>query len=239
MATTSSRMGILSGIMCSRRNKCLIATLLITCVFIILILNANLFNKEEAINTDNICKLDEIELQKNFDKAKFAGNWYVTFTKGLDSSLLASLLEFYDVKVNFVLEENGQFGIKSVGGKFLGMWCPEGLGHMIAKDEEFPQKMDISFDTSTGKRFGTKNAWLVKTDYTSYGVLYSCWDKTDDGKCEASSAYAGIIQRSKDALPGNKMDEINTALVKSCIDPSTLRKIKHEGYCKSAQDAIS
>ena len=53
----------------------------------------------------------------------------------------------------------------AVGGKFMGMWCPPGVGHLVAADSAIPGKMSVFFDTPTGKRFGRKSVWLIKTDY--------------------------------------------------------------------------
>ncbi|XP_053385471.1 purpurin-like [Mercenaria mercenaria] len=153
-----------SGTIFSRRNKCLFLAIFSTVLFFILLLNIGVFSSVPTY-TGELCKLDEIQVQGSFDRKKFAGNWYATFTKGLDNSLLANLLDFYDVKTNFILRDNGDFDIKSVGGKFYGMWCPEGLGHMSAEDKEYPQKLAIFFDTPTGKQFGTKPVWVLKTDY--------------------------------------------------------------------------
>ncbi|KAL4216893.1 DNA-binding proteins Bright/BRCAA1/RBP1 and proteins containing BRIGHT domain [Mactra antiquata] len=222
----------------SRRNKCLVFSLILAAVIILLMLNSDVL-KSAPKYTGELCKLDDIELQKNFDKKKFAGNWYGAYTKGLDSGLLASVLQFYDVKINFIPQDDGNYLVKSVGSKFYGMWCPDGLGHMESPDKNHPQKMEVFFDTPTGKKFGRKSTWLLKTDYTSYGVLYSCWEETDDGYCTASGAYVGVIQRKKEPLSQDKMEEINGVIAKSCINPKALRPVKHDGYCKDVQKAIS
>lgn len=69
--------------------------------------------------------------------------------------------------------------------------------------------------------------------------MYSCWEETEDARCKAKSAYVAILQRSREPLPDGKMDEINSVVAQSCINPKALRKIKHDGYCKSEQAAIS
>ena len=48
------------------------------------------------------------------------------------------------------------------------MWCPIGEGHADVKDSDSPQKLDLYFDTPTGKKFGRKPGWVLKTDYTRY-----------------------------------------------------------------------
>ena len=48
----------------------------------------------------------------------------------------------------------------------MGMWCPIGEGHAEAREPSYPEKLSMFFDTPTGKKFGTKPAWILKTDYT-------------------------------------------------------------------------
>lgn len=63
---------------------------------------------------DKVCKLDEIELQNDFDLERFEGSWYATYTKGMENKLLAYFLEFYDVKTKFIYKDDvGSFDIKS------------------------------------------------------------------------------------------------------------------------------
>lgn len=101
----------------TRRNKCLVFSLALTAVVILWMLNSDAL-KSAPKYTGELCKLEDIELQHNFDKKKFAGSWYGAYTKGLDSGLLASLLQFYDVKVNFETQDDGNYKIKS-GKLFL------------------------------------------------------------------------------------------------------------------------
>jgi len=233
MAGTSSR----GASLLTRRNKYVMVSLVGVLVCLIMLMNAGLFSSG-PVYSGELCKVDDVEVQEDFDRAKFAGSWYGTYTKGMDNSLMATLLEFADVKVNFILKENGNYDLRSVGGKFYGMWCPEGEGHAEVKDEDFPQKLGIFFDTPTGKKFGTKPAWVVKTDYKSYGVVYSCWE-TEDGYCKAKSAYAVVLQRDKTKLPDDKMAEVKDAIARCCINPESIRPIPHKGYCKNEHKLVS
>lgn len=108
MATSKSVFGTIF----TRRNKCLIVILFVTVLFFIFLLNIGVFSSVPSY-TGDLCKLDEIPVQDGFDKKKFSGNWYVTYTKALESSLLATLMDFYDVKINFVHNDGGAFDIKS------------------------------------------------------------------------------------------------------------------------------
>ncbi|WAR10028.1 PURP-like protein [Mya arenaria] len=222
----------------SRRNKCLVVTLIFTIALLIFLMNAGLFSNVSSY-TGELCKVDDIPLQKNLNKKKFSGNWFVSNIKGLDNKLLATMMDFSDVKINFVYKDENNYDIRSVGGKMYGWWCPIGEGHVPTKDNNSPQKMQIFFDTSTGKKFGTKDLWVVKTDYTSYTILYSCWDVTSDGRCEAKGAYLAVLKRNTDPLPQSVLDEINSTVQKCCINPGSLRVVRHDGYCKKEHVEIS
>lgn len=188
--------------------------------------------------SDRICKLEDIELENEIDYTQFEGSWYATFTKGLENKLLAYFLEFYDVKAKFILKKDGNFDLRSVGGKFMGYWCPIGEGHAVSKDPDAPEKLSIYFDTPTGKKFGTKPGWILKTDYSSYCIIYSCWEETAEGACKPSSTYIVVLQRSTDKLPDDKRMDVDQALNDVCIDPGILKPIQHYGYCKKERDGL-
>lgn len=187
---------------------------------------------------DKVCKLDEIELESDLDFEKFKGSWYATYTKGMENKLLAYFLEFYDVKAKFILKDDGNFHLRSVGGKFMGYWCPVGEGHADAKDPDVPEKLSIYFDTPTGKKFGTKPGWILKTDYTNYCVIYSCWEETAEGSCKPKNTYIVVLQRSTDKLPDDKKLEVDLAVTDVCVDPGSLKPIHHYGYCKKERNGL-
>ena len=75
--------------------------------------------------------------------------------------------------------------------------------------------------------------------YFSYALLYSCWEETEDGYCKSDGSYSGVITRSKEKLPESRMTELKCLLAGVCINPDALKKVRHEGYCKKEQQAIS
>lgn len=226
----------------SRSSKCkLLCFGIVIFIFMLCVLsNTGFFSStpRHSSLTDKICKLDEFELENDIDFEQFKGSWYGTFTMGMENKLLAYFLEFYDVKAKFILKEDGNFDLRSVGGKFMGYWCPIGEGHADSKDPDAPEKLSIYFDTPTGKKFGTKPGWILKTDYSSYCILYSCWEETSEGSCKPSSIYIVVLQRSTDKLPDDKRLEVDLALKDVCIDPSVLKPILHYGYCKKERDGL-
>lgn len=189
-------------------------------------------------SSDKVCKVDEIELQNDIDLEQFGGSWYATYTKGMENKLLAYFLEFYDVKTKFTLKEDGNFELRSVGGKFMGMWCPIGEGHAEAREPNYPEKLSVFFDTPTGKKFGTKPGWILKTDYTSYAILYSCWEESSNGACKPQNTYIVVLQRSTAKLPADTKQVIDRAVRDVCIDPKVLRPIQHYGYCPKERENL-
>jgi len=96
----------------SRRKKCIVVSLFVSIAFFLLLINAGLFSSTGSY-TGELCHLEDIPLQRSFDRKKFAGAWFGSMTKGLDNKLLASLLDFYDVKMNFVYKDEKEYGVKS------------------------------------------------------------------------------------------------------------------------------
>lgn len=119
LGTKSKRLGGGGGnVGCfSRRNKCLVVTLTLTIAALVMLMNAGLF-AAPPVYTGSLCKVEDIKLQKDFDKKKFAGSWYGASTKGSSNPFLASLLEFSDVKVNFVIKDDNNYDVKS-GENFI------------------------------------------------------------------------------------------------------------------------
>ena len=95
----------------TRRNKCLVISIFGTSILILLFMNSGIFSS--STSRGNLCKLSDIEVQEDFDKSRFAGSWYGAYTKGMTNSLVSKLLEFYDVKIKFILKDDGNFDIIS------------------------------------------------------------------------------------------------------------------------------
>ena len=109
---TSTTMRSAAASFFSRRNKCLVVTLMGTLGMLVLFINTGIFTPA-PVYTGELCKLDEIKVMKNVDKKKFAGDWYAAFTKGSTNPLLSSILDFSDVKINFVIKDEKDYEVRS------------------------------------------------------------------------------------------------------------------------------
>ena len=115
MAHGSHRTHRLMTSLCSRRNRLLSLGFIIFIFSLWILANSGIFSRTRTWSSisDQICKLDEIELQNDFDFDRFQGDWYGAFTKGMENKLLAYFLEFYDVKTKFILKKDGNYDLKS------------------------------------------------------------------------------------------------------------------------------
>lgn len=177
------------------------------------------------------CRLLELPLQENLDLKRFEGKWYGTFKTGIGDSLLSYFTEIYDTRVSFKINTEGGFDMNAVGSKFYGGWCPKGRGKAVIPDKDYPERMTMFFDTTIGRKIGMKPGWILRTDYTNYAIIYSCWKIQSNGQCDPANAYAAVIQRSTKPLPPNKQAEVENALKSACVDIRKLTPVNHYGYC--------
>ena len=103
------------SICCTRRNRLLTFGLLIFVFAFWIFASSGIFSRTNSYTSfsEQDCKLDDIELQSDFDFEKFAGDWYGAYTKGMENKLLAYFLEFYDVKTKFILKKDGNYDLRS------------------------------------------------------------------------------------------------------------------------------
>lgn len=177
------------------------------------------------------CSVLDIPLQKKLDLAKFQGKWYGAFKTSSDDSMLSYFMEIYDARIIFTLNDEKNYDLKAYGSKFYGGWCPNGKGHALFPSPGEPEKMTMYFDTRIGRKIGMKPAWLLKTDYVNYAVLFSCWEITSSGVCDPLNTYALILQRKTTPLSSQLRAEVDQALEQACTDPKILKPIQHYGYC--------
>ncbi|XP_052236996.1 retinol-binding protein 4-like isoform X3 [Dreissena polymorpha] len=185
-----------------------------------------------SANAGSSCQLLDIPVQENFDLDSFEGKWFVSLKTGVKDSLLAFFMEIYDGRIHFRQNAAGGYDLQAVGSKFYGGWCPRGKGTAVVKDAREPQRMTMYFDTSIGRKVGMKPAWVLKTDYNSYAVFYSCWKETSAGACHPDNTYAFVMQRGSKPLPSGKLEEVATALKGACVDIEDLSPVTHYGYCQ-------
>lgn len=196
-----------------------------------LVVFLSVYSSDSAVlrQVDVPCRLDTIKTQQRFDKAAFAGTWYATMNKVSDSSIISTFLNIYDIKVKLTLNSDGNYNILSAGAGLYGYYCPVGEGLARVIDQSQPERMTAALDTRLGRMLGAKPFWVLKTDYTSYALIYSCWEVTADGRCSPSSTYAGVMQRDKNVKLAPSVLEY---FKEACVEEDKLTIINHYNYCK-------
>lgn len=187
-------------------------------------------NVKNATRNSN-CRLLDIPLQKHFNMSKFEGKWFGALKTGTQDSLHVFFTEIYDVRIVFSLNSKGGFDFKAVGSKFYGNWCPKGNGYVSLAAQSNPEKMTIYFNTSMGRQIGVKPAWILRTDYKNYAVIFSCLDKLPTGRCKPAKTYAFVLQRNTSPLKKSRQRAVNRALKSACVNVKKLSPVKHYGYC--------
>ncbi|KAL3853895.1 hypothetical protein ACJMK2_013193 [Sinanodonta woodiana] len=179
---------------------------------------------------DVSCRLDTIRTQQNFDKEAFAGTWYATMNKMSESSIISIILRFYDIKIKLTLNSDGNYKILATGAGFYGYYCPVGEGVAQVIEQSQSERMTAELDTRLGRMLGAKPFWVLKTDYTSYALIYSCWEVTADGRCSPDSTYAGVMQRDKNVMLAPSVLEY---FKEACVEEDELTTINHYNYCNT------
>ncbi|KAL4239560.1 hypothetical protein ACF0H5_000372 [Mactra antiquata] len=193
--------------------------------------SAKSLNTRQTGNVKKSCKLLDIPLEQNLDLSKLQGLWYGTMKTGMGDSMLAYFAEIYDARIQFKRNTEGGFDLKAAGSKFYGGWCPKGKGKAVIPDAKNPAMMTMFFDTTIGRKIGMKPGWILKTDYSNYAIIFSCWKELADGRCEPDQAYAAVIQRTSKPLPQSKLAEVEKALKSACVNIKRLSRVIHYGYC--------
>ncbi|KAL3853898.1 hypothetical protein ACJMK2_013194 [Sinanodonta woodiana] len=211
-----------------RRIKMALALAGVTTVGLLFFLS--MYSSDSAVprQRDVPCRLDNIRTQQNFDKKAFAGTWYATMNKVSESSIISTFLSIYDIKIKLTLNSDGNYKILSAGAGLYGYYCPVGDGAAQVIEQSQPERMTAELDTRLGRMLGAKPFWVLKTDYTSYALIYSCWEVTADGRCSPDSTYAGVMQRDKSIKLAPSVLEY---FKEACVEEDKLTIINHYNYC--------
>lgn len=74
--------------------------------------------------------------------------------------------------------------------------------------------------------------WVAKTDYDGYAVMYSCWQKLENGTCHPEYTYLWTLNRKPTGHTPAQMEEIKQAAADLCIPMDNYKTFKQDGGCE-------
>ncbi|XP_069112836.1 apolipoprotein D-like [Argopecten irradians] len=131
---------------------------------------------------------------ENFDLNSYIGDWYelYKFPASFETGEKCIVANYSLTPENHIRVKNTGIDPKS-GNRSIA------FGDAFQSDLNSPAKLKIRFAANTP--YG--NYWVLKTDYTSYTLIYSCTDILGISHLE----FAWILSRQR-SLPQAKIDEL-------------------------------
>ncbi|KAG6935956.1 retinol binding protein 4, partial [Chelydra serpentina] len=171
------------------------------------------------------CRVSNIRVQENFDKARYSGTWYAMAKKDPEGLFLQD-----NVVAKFTIDENGQMSATARGRvQLFNNWnvCADMVGSFT--DTEDPAKFKMKYwGVASFLQKGNDDHWVVDTDYDTYALHYSCRQLNDDGTC--ADSYSFVFSRDPKGLPPEAQRIVRQRQVDLCLDRK-YRVIVHNGFC--------
>ncbi|XP_046567489.1 uncharacterized protein LOC124275852 [Haliotis rubra] len=159
-------------------------------------------------HSEEMCKLDKMPIQKNFDKNRFLGMWNIIKTSPNNFGGKVYLTAIQD----YFLKDDGAFTTAYRGYIQGSSTCLRPGTILFEKDSHG----DYIFSTLTGQ--GTFK--IVYTDY-NYAVTYSCRQVGNDGWCLDGLAHTSILARD-DIIDPDTMKLLESYVQRTCVDLKTM-----------------
>jgi len=152
----------------------------------------------------------DVQLQENFDVAKYMGKWYEMERYFASFELFSSCVTAdYSLDGDRVIVNNtGRYPI-------LGYYTV--VGDAIQPDQNNPAKLAVSFaESPTPESRG--DYWVVSTDYESYTIVWSCsqiyfWN----------TQFAWVLTRDRAGLSDETMQTVYQKLDEAQISKTQFR----------------
>jgi lipocalin len=115
-------------------------------------------------------KCQNVTVKPDFDATQYVGKWYnirsyfTIFQWGLNCS-----------RANYTLLSNGTLRVNNTATAMGHNGKPVATnitGSAYAPDSKVPAKLKLHFDNQPANRTG--DYWVVETDYTNFGIVWSC-----------------------------------------------------------------
>lgn len=137
-------------------------------VFTVFMLTGCLLVSVSGLLSDEACPQD-VQVKQGFSLADFAGRWYEIkrYEQFYEKDLDCTVAEYQPTGKNTISVKNGAFSFANntrvVADGTAVLSFPD--------DTQQPGKLSVAF---FGAKPDRSNYWVLDTDYTSYGVVYSC-----------------------------------------------------------------
>ncbi|XP_041352780.1 retinol-binding protein 4-like [Gigantopelta aegis] len=167
------------------------------------------------------CNVHNITVQPDFDLQKYCGTWYEV--KWLETVYIQPSQHYEDYRHIYTYSGSGENVTVDIAWRDPANInkCVYNTARLIEKDGD----AKICFVTAK-ERF---SYWVLKTDYTSYAVVYGCHSVTSDGACNGTRSW--IWSRTK-TLSQDKMAIAETVISERlCVNQSLYLSTRHNNEC--------
>ncbi|XP_060062811.1 purpurin-like [Ylistrum balloti] len=178
------------------------------------------------------CRLNSLQLQTDFNLARFEGYWYTISTNRYWLAIPSWLrVRQANVQVNYRLLSDGSLELKT-GGEFVFPFCDYMKGKGSIPDKTHPEKLEVQFDTLMTRASRKNPYWIASTDYDGFAVIYSCWKEREDGTCHPDYTYMWTLNRKRGGHTPEQEEEIKLTAERMCVPIDNFQTFNQDGSCK-------